>query len=211
VGRVKGPTLREEHAAVTRRRILTAAREVFEEVGYPGARIEDVADRAGVAVPTVYKGFSNKPTLLIESLREAMAGDDVDRPVDQQEWFTEQLFEPDPTRQLELVARNSRRVCERAAYLLDVLRSASASDGTLAAAWRDVNKQRAARSRRTAKSLISKAAANVRLGQDEVAMTLLALTEPQLFLTYTGSGRTASRYEAWLSDLLCRSILETAR
>jgi AcrR family transcriptional regulator len=46
--------LRQAQAAATRLRIIEAAHAEFEAAGYEGTRIEDVAARAGVAVPTVY-------------------------------------------------------------------------------------------------------------------------------------------------------------
>jgi AcrR family transcriptional regulator len=199
--------LRLEQAAQTRRRILEAAAAVFAEQGFGGARIEDVADRAGVAVPTVYKGFVNKSTLLVEALGLALRGG-VDGRVDQQAWFTEQLEEPDPRRQLRLVARNARRLCERAGSLLGVLRAAAALDDTLERAWREIADDRAARSRRTAINLVQKADAQVRLDRAELAATLSSLTDPQLFVTYTSGSRSADQYEAWLADVLCRTILE---
>jgi AcrR family transcriptional regulator len=202
---VKTP-LRTEQAAQTRRRILDAAARVFEEQGFAGARIEDIATRAGVAVPTVYKGFTNKPTLLVGALNRAMAGDG-DAAIDQQSWFTDQLQEPDPVRQLQLVARNARRLCERAGPLLAVLRSAAALDADLATAWDDIAVQRLERSSQTAESLIAKAGRRVRLTRDDTALTLYALTEPELFLTFTTNGKTADHYETWLADTLCRSAL----
>ena len=47
-------SLRSEQAALTRSRIVGGAKAVFEARGYEGARIEDIASKAGVAVPTVY-------------------------------------------------------------------------------------------------------------------------------------------------------------
>lgn len=47
----------------------------------------------------------------------------------------------------------------------------------------------------------------MRLSRDETAMTLFALTEPELFTTYTASERTADQYRAWLGDILDRSLL----
>jgi len=44
--------LRQAQAAATRLRIIEAAHAEFEVGGYEGARIEDVAARAGVAVPS---------------------------------------------------------------------------------------------------------------------------------------------------------------
>jgi AcrR family transcriptional regulator len=208
VGAVKKQSpLRAEQAALTRRRILDAAASSFETLGFAGTRVEDVAAGAGVAVPTVYKGFVNKRNLLLGALELAMTGEVDGDPVDQQAWFTEQLAEPDPVRQLQLIARNARRISERAGPLLRVLRSAAPLDPVLGSAWDDIATQRLARSRRTARNLMGKAAGRVDLPREEVALTLCTLTEPDLFLAYTSVGRTSDQYERWLGEILCRSLL----
>ena len=199
-------SIRTEQAAQTRRRILEAAVRVLEAQGFAGTRIDDVAAEARVAVPTVYKAFTNKVNLLIGAVNQAMAGHDA-APIDQQAWFTEQLDEPDPVRQLRLIARNARRMYERAGQLLNVLRAAAPLNPDLAQAWHDIAAQRLDRSRRTAKSLATKAADRLRLSRDDTALTLLALSEPELFTTYTTSHRTPDQYEAWLADILCRTLL----
>ena len=199
-------SIRTEQAAQTRRRILEAAVRVFEAQGFAGTRIDDVATEAGVAVPTVYKAFTNKVSLLIGAVNQTMAGHDA-APIDQQAWFTEQLDEPDPVRQLRLIARNARRMYERAGQLLNVLRAAAPLNPDLAQAWHDIAAQRLDRSRRTATSLATKAADRLRLSRDDTALTLLALSEPELFTTYTTGHRTPDQYEAWLADILCRSLL----
>src|ERR687898_148794 len=66
--------LRREQAALTRTRIIEGATAVFEARGYEGARIEDIASKAGVAVPTVYKVFANKRNLLKASVEAAIRG-----------------------------------------------------------------------------------------------------------------------------------------
>jgi TetR/AcrR family fatty acid metabolism transcriptional regulator len=50
--------------------ILRAAVEVFAERGYFGARMREVADRAGVADGTVYLYFEGKEDLLVSLLEE---------------------------------------------------------------------------------------------------------------------------------------------
>jgi len=55
----------------TRRRITTAARELIAEGGYVAAAVAPVADRAGVAVGTVYRHFPSKSDLFAEVFREA--------------------------------------------------------------------------------------------------------------------------------------------
>jgi AcrR family transcriptional regulator len=48
----------------TRRALLGAAQELFEQRGWNGTRIEDIAKSAGVSATTAYNHFKNKQTLL---------------------------------------------------------------------------------------------------------------------------------------------------
>jgi AcrR family transcriptional regulator len=61
----------EARRAETRRSITTAARELIAEGGYVAAQVAAVADRAGVAVGTVYRHFPSKSDLFAEVFREA--------------------------------------------------------------------------------------------------------------------------------------------
>src|SRR5258706_4828882 len=61
----------EARRAETRERIVTSARELIAEGGYVAAQIAAVADRAGVAVGTVYRHFPSKSDLFAEVFREA--------------------------------------------------------------------------------------------------------------------------------------------
>ena len=51
------------------------------------------------------------------------------------------------------------------------------------------------------------AADRLLVSRDEAAVTLWALTEPELFTTYTAWNRTTEQYETWLGSLLVRSLL----
>jgi len=70
------PTTRAAKALATRRRMLEAAYDQFCAVGYLGTTIEAVAEKAGVAVPTIYYTFGTKAALLDGSLGAAIAGFD---------------------------------------------------------------------------------------------------------------------------------------
>jgi AcrR family transcriptional regulator len=58
------PRRRDEARALFRNAILEAAEGVFAELGFHGARIQDVAERARVGVGTVYNHFAQKEDLL---------------------------------------------------------------------------------------------------------------------------------------------------
>jgi AcrR family transcriptional regulator len=208
MGTVKSrASLRTEQAAQTRRRILRAAADVFAEQGFAAARIEDIAEHAGVAVPTIYKTFTNKRNLLVGALNQAMTDGESGARIDEQSWWTEQLNERDPIRQLQLVARNARRIYERSGALLSVLQTAVPVEAELAAVWNDIASQRLDRSRRTAISLARKAGERARLSREDTTLTLLTLTEPALFTVFTSHGKTAGQYETWLADVLSRTLL----
>ena len=62
-------------------RILDTAAEVFAESGFAGARMDEIADRAGVNKATIYYHIGDKETLYTRVLHEhfASAGDRFDR------------------------------------------------------------------------------------------------------------------------------------
>jgi len=56
--------LRERVKQVTREAILAAGEAVFSERGFSGARVEEIAERAGVAVGTLYNYFEDRRAIL---------------------------------------------------------------------------------------------------------------------------------------------------
>jgi AcrR family transcriptional regulator len=68
--RAPPPSRREEARALFRNAILDAAEEVLAERGLHGARIQDIADRARMAVGTIYNYFGQKDDVLHALLEE---------------------------------------------------------------------------------------------------------------------------------------------
>ena len=68
--------LREEQARATRRAIVTAAHDLFGEVGWSRTTIDAVAERAGVSRKTVFTAVGGKSALLNLALDWALVGDD---------------------------------------------------------------------------------------------------------------------------------------
>jgi AcrR family transcriptional regulator len=199
------PTLRQSQAAATRARILESAAAVFADKGYERTRIEDIAADAGVAYPTVYKAFRTKSAVLTAAVTRAMSGGD-DGPLAQQAWFEEQLDAPDGESQLRLVARNARRLYERAGRLIEVVRTAASGDEEAAALWTTIDTERTERSTLTAKRLATKA--TLRASVPATARTLWALTLPEIYILQIQHGDlTPQRYERWLADLLITAII----
>ncbi|MGI9608332.1 MAG: TetR/AcrR family transcriptional regulator [Acidimicrobiales bacterium] len=59
-------------------RLVSAAAEVFAESGYQGARVAEIARRAGVTTGAIYSRYRGKAELLVHALGEPL-GDQIDR------------------------------------------------------------------------------------------------------------------------------------
>lgn len=62
----RGKTRREPET--TRDRLIGAAAQVFLDVGYDGARVVDIARKAGVTTGAIYSQFRDKADLLVKAL-----------------------------------------------------------------------------------------------------------------------------------------------
>lgn len=61
-----------EESRETRRRLLQVAGQVFAEKGMAGARLDEIADRAGVTKGAIYSHFQGREDLLVEACRSAL-------------------------------------------------------------------------------------------------------------------------------------------
>jgi AcrR family transcriptional regulator len=67
--KLRAPSLRDRQKLERERRILRAAGRLFARKGFAGVAMEDVAERAGLAVGTLYNYFPSKSALLLAILR----------------------------------------------------------------------------------------------------------------------------------------------
>ena len=126
---------RQAAALTTRRRIRTAATELFLEQGYAATSMRAVAAAAGVAEKTVYLQYETKGALLKEVVETAIVGDDADRPVAERVWFVEVLAEVDPERKLQRIVDGTADLHERTGPVFSVARGAATVDSDVAQLW----------------------------------------------------------------------------
>ena len=81
-------TLRARQAGETRAQVLAAAAALFEESGWAGTTVAAIAQRAGVAVETVYSGFGSKKEVLRAVVDFAVVGDVEPVPLAERDVFT---------------------------------------------------------------------------------------------------------------------------
>jgi AcrR family transcriptional regulator len=126
---------RQAAARETRRRIRSAATDLFLAQGYAATSMRAVALAAGVAEKTVYLQYASKTALLKEVVETAIVGDDDDVPVAARGWFTEALAEPDPGTKLQLIVDGTTALHERTGPMFSVARGAAAVDPDVAQLW----------------------------------------------------------------------------
>src|SRR3954453_10741771 len=119
---------RGRQARATRRRIVDAGAALFIANGYTATTLEQIADRAGVAVQTVYFHFGNKRTVLKQAVDIAAVGDDEPVAVLERPWLAELRAEPAPRRVVALWARTSTGIYPRIGPIMAVLRDAAVID-----------------------------------------------------------------------------------
>jgi AcrR family transcriptional regulator len=64
--------VRERQKQATREKVLCAARDLFDEVGYEPTTIRAIAQRAGVSVGSVFTTFTSKADILSQVVLERM-------------------------------------------------------------------------------------------------------------------------------------------
>jgi AcrR family transcriptional regulator len=200
--------LRSEQATATRGRIAHAAAQLFAAHGYSHTSIDQIAERAGVARPTVYTAFAGKPALLKAAVDVLLAGDDAPVPVADRPWVEEVLHQRDARVLLELQARNDRMINERVAALYEAVRNASATDNDIADLYATLQQQRLTGARITIDALASLGPLRDGLDIDAATDILWILKDPALWTALvTNRGWPAERYQEWLADTMQDSLL----
>ena len=199
---------RQQQAAATRREILEAAQRLFEQQGYVATSMAAIAAEAGVALKTVYVAFETKRGVLLALWHLLLRGDEEPVPVAERPWYREVVDEPDPRRQLQLNARNSRMVKERAGGLLEVLRSAAPADAEIGALWDRIQAEFHDNQRSIVKLLDEKQALAPGLDVARATDILWTLNHPSVYALLVGDrGWKPEQYERWLEDVLCSQLL----
>jgi AcrR family transcriptional regulator len=195
-------------ARETRRRIIDAAGALFVEQGYGATTLQEIADRAGVAVQTVYFVFGNKPTLLKELVDVVIAGDDeplatMDRP-----WFTAIADATTAGSALATLVAGTRATLERVATIIEMLRAAAASNPEIRGLWPDQRDPRYTVISTAVESLMRKPGARSGIPAGEATDIVYALLSPELFLVLTRDRAwPPATWEQWVYVTLAAQLV----
>jgi AcrR family transcriptional regulator len=202
-------TKQADKARQTRRRITGAAHDLFTEHGYGATTLRDVADRAGVAVQTIYFTFGNKRSLLKEVVDTSIAGDDQPIATMDRAWFRDALAAADAHALLRQLVQGTRQIIARVAPMMDVLRTAAATDPEVARLWPQDADPRYTVHLAAARALAGKPGARPGVSAEHAADLLYGLLSPELYRLYVRDrGWTADSWEHWTYQTLCSQLCD---
>jgi len=201
VNRARGTRTRE-----TRRKIVTAAAELFIADGYHVTTLEQIAARAGVAVQTVYFHFGNKRTVLKQAVDVAAVGDDEPTALLERPWLEQAKAASEPRRVIELWMANGRSILTRVAPIMRVVRDAAVVDPEMAEQWATNQTQTAAAFGVLAEQLDAMHA--LRVPVEEATDILCAISGLSMYLVLTDRGWTAAQWEHFAVDTVAHALLQ---
>ena len=197
----------------TRRRLLVAAAAEFAERGYAGATVARIADRAQVAVPTLYTAWESKRALLRAVMATAVTEHEDGFDLGQDP--NTLLGPPDPTRPknpaafITHLAHRYRLIAERSAVGWKTYRDAAGIDPEIATDWQHLQDGR----RNVMRTLIANlptAALRAELTPDNAADTAWAIASPETHeLLVLRRGWSYDQYENWVASTLTAALLDT--
>lgn len=196
---------RRAKAEATRARIIASAYELFCESGYRATTMGLIAQRAGVAVQTVYFTFHTKDDLLKAVFEWTVLGDEG-VPPHLQAWHVEALAEPDAYRALPKIVAGTGTIHGRVAPMIGVF-NAVAQDPA-GAIYQQSEELRRADMTRLADTLAKKTPLRKGVTRRRAAELLFVLTGPALYRDFVlEAGWTPREWRRWVSDTLIRGLL----
>lgn len=205
--RQAGAVTRQE----TRRRVLSAASAEFAKRGYRGATVVRIAERAEVAVPTLYSAWGSKRALLRAVMSQAVTGHDdgfaAGRDPAELLGSPGQARDADATGFLAHLAHRYRHIAERSAVGWKTYRDGAAVDPKIDADWNQLQAGR----RETFRALLAHlpdTAWRPGLSRDAAVDTAWAIVSPETHeLFVVRRGWDYDRYEQWVTTTLTAALL----
>jgi AcrR family transcriptional regulator len=198
-------TSRRQAAARTRAAILDAARTLFAERGYTATTMTVIADRAGVALDTVYASVGRKPELARLLIETAISGTSQAVPAEQRDYVQAIRAAPDASTKIAIYAAAIAAIAPRLGPVLHIIQQAP-GEPALARLWNQIAERRAANMRLFVADLAT--AAPLRLDPEDAAAIVWATSATELYqLLAAQPGWGLQRYERFLTDTWHRLLL----
>ena len=200
--------VRAEKAEQTRKAILDAAKQLFLTSGYVPTTIAGIAERAGVAVDTVYKSFGGKPGLVRAIYERGLAGTGPTPAYERSDEMRER--ETDPRKIMRKWGHLTAEVAAEVTPIRLLMRSAAAVDSDIAEILDTSNQERLVRMRHHARFLAARGYLRDGVSVAHAADILWTCSSAELYeLFVMQRGWSSKRFARFVSDLMIHSLLET--
>jgi AcrR family transcriptional regulator len=205
--------VRDEQAALTRRRVVQAAVSRFHADGYAATTVAAVARDASVSAQTVYNTFGTKAALLKAAYDMTLAGDDDPVPLAERPEVRALYAETDASRFLRGYAALGRTVVERVGPLMLLIAAgADAGDPDLVALRDTTDSERLVGTSMVVAKVADLGALDPALTRDAARDRIWTLNSVQVWhLLTAGRGWSGDEYAAWIGDAMCAAILADDR
>jgi AcrR family transcriptional regulator len=192
---------RQAKAEETRARILAAAKAQFSKHGVDRVTIEDIAVKAGVAAPTVYKLFRSKAGLLKEIVQGTFFGPNYER-VAERTRATD-----DPFELLRITASISRVIFDTEKEEIGLMRGTSAFSPELKKVETAFERMRLDLQKERARLLVETFPDARRLGLAKVRDIMWMYTGRDIYrMLVMERGWSSDEYEEWLGQALIQTL-----
>jgi TetR/AcrR family transcriptional regulator of autoinduction and epiphytic fitness len=199
---------RQRQALQTRRRIRSAAKELFVAQGYAATTVQQIAEKADVAWQTVYAVFTTKAAILSEVFDVTVAGDDEPVPMAQRPFVRDIVEAPDGRTKARLLAAHFRETNARTADVQSVIESAAATDADMAALWATLMDQLTIGMTMAVTGLRRAGVLRADLSVARAADALAYFAGPWSYRhLVVRRGWTLDEYEAWLAETLDAQLM----
>jgi AcrR family transcriptional regulator len=197
---------RREQARENRRRMVTAAHDLFVAQGYGATTLAEVAASAGVAVETIYAAFRTKVGLLHGAWDVAVGGDDQDIHLLERPELRAVFAEPDLAARLTRFARVNTVLMRRTARLRRAIQGAAGADAAAVDLLAEIDRDRLESLGEHARA--AAATGQLAVSEEECRDVLFATTDGSLWLTLVDRrGWTDEAYAAWLAGIWTASLV----
>ena len=194
---------RNSQAIQTKKRILAAARKLFELEGFEFVTIEKIDQRAEVSIPTVYSLFQSKSGVLKALMDEAFPTDQFDDLVEKS------IQEKSPLKRLAISAKIARQMYDAEKAQMNIFRSAAVLGPEFKELEKEQEMRRYERQKVTIQAMVDEKSLSKGLNATKARDLLWAFTGRDLYRMFViEQGWTSNAYEKWLASLLIKTLTD---
>lgn len=202
-------TVRADRAAATRRAILDAARELFVSQGYQKTTVQQIAERAGVNVDTIYHALGRKPALMRELIETSLSGQETAVGPDEREYVQQIRAAASAGHMIDIYASALVDIHQRMAPISLALRDAALTDEDCRALRDEISARRARNMLDFAADLRSTGELRDDLDDRKVADIVWSMNSAEFWsLLVDGRGWSAGEIGTWLAESWRRMLLK---